>query len=89
MHLEEHARCRHECLLDADARLCRRFEEAVEAFFAGKLLAFRSGHLPVLFFVLLVGDEENQRVCLALVLNLLKPVRQIHERIHRRQVISH
>ena len=74
MHLEEHARCRHECLFDADARLCRRFKESVEAFFAGKLFAFRSGHLPVLLLVLLVGDEENQRVCLALVLNLLKPV---------------
>ena len=61
----------------------------MEAFLAGELFAFRRGNLPVLLLVFLVSDEENQRVRLALILDLLKPVRKVHERVHRRQIISH
>ena len=56
----------------------------MEAFLAGELFAFRRGNLPVLLLVFLVSDEENQRVRLALILDLLKPVRKVHERVHRR-----
>ena len=87
VHLEEHACRGHECLLDADARLRRRLEEAVQAFLAGELLTFRCGDLPVFLLVFLVRDEENQRVFLALILDVLKPARQVYERLHRRQVI--
>ena len=61
----------------------------MEALLTGELLAFGGADLAVLLLVLLVRDEENQSVRLALVLDLLKPVRQVHEGVHRGEVVGH
>ena len=87
VHFKKHARCRHECVLDAVARLRRRLEEPVQAFLSCKLLALGRGHLALLFFVFLVGDEEDQCVRVRLILYLIKPALKVHVRVHARQVV--
>ena len=47
----------------------------MESLLARELLTFGGRHLSFILLIFLVGDEEDQRVGLALVLYFLEPVR--------------
>jgi hypothetical protein len=78
VHFEEHARCRHESLLDALARLRRSLKEAVEALLACKLLSLARSDLSLRLLVLLVRNEEDQCIRVSLIFDFSEPARQMH-----------
>ena len=88
MHLEEHSRCRQECLLDALPRLGTSLKEPVQALLPGELFSLSRANLSLLFFVLLIAHQKDECVGFRLALDLLKPVLKIHKRVHRCHVIG-
>jgi len=86
--LKEHARRGDEGLLNIVSGLGRCLHKSLNTLFFGKGFALLVTNFSFVLFVFFVAHKENLCVWLALVLDLCKPVLQIHVRVQLRDVVS-